>query len=236
MDRVHRPSAQQVVDQLSDLKRMFGENLDHSPKCCNPTTPIGNHHHARLLRLFPFHKGLDNPIDKIFFDLGDYLRVVTGTSYEYIFLDMDFSWVHLPAGCRKLGDCLKDEHAIIDTCSLLYANASRTGATKEFWTAQKENKPPKLPDEVDPDIALSLDFSLLKHLVFTVKKISVYTALPGVSTSSSTVDCMAVISLLPIWLPKSSYLGTFLYMISFRTSGEQLRCVDSTNEIIDLTI
>lgn len=248
-DRTLRPSAQQVVDQLSDLKRLFGQGHDHHVACCNIATPIGNHHHAPLLRLLPEYTLSDDPVGQIFIDLGDYLRPGRSNSCRYVLLDMNFHLIGSMNGSffpeLRISSIFEDESAIIDCCSLLHENASRIGATKDFWAIQENQQSPISP--ISPldffrDAKLSMALLSLKHLVFTVKKTKIRKSPVGIAhpffrdRPQEASDCTMVISLLPICLPSSSYVGTFFYMISLHELGEQLRCSPSSNEVIDLTI
>lgn len=238
-DRSLRPSAQQVVDQLSDLKRLF-RSRNRRIKCCNPATPISAHHHDQLLRLFPAYNLFDYPIRQIFNDLCDYLRPRRGNSCRCIVLDKDLRCLRLPLVSHfpTLCQYFEDEDAVADSCSFLYANASRTGTTKDFWTMHKKDHPPSPSAEFEAHVIMSMRFLSLKHLVFTARTIKMITV-PGSMRKlrpHETVTRTAIISLLPVCLPRSPYIGTFFYIVSFRDLGEQLPCSPSSNELIDLTI
>ena len=205
-DRHHRPSAQQVVDRLSDLGWLTGKGLEI--ECCagQPLT-------ERLV-LDPWR-------------LASYIYPSHNGDFTYILLDLRFDLVSSKHACYSQMEepvsTLFDSFAdIVAECETLYEHASRTGATKDFWKAhaqweQSNGHLAKAKDEVETSVKLLS----LKHAVFTLLPFDVSVPLTGAdhrSRTSSLHKRGILISLLPVCLPRASSYGAFFYMLSFSIS------------------
>ncbi|KAF1846913.1 kinase-like protein [Cucurbitaria berberidis CBS 394.84] len=216
-NRLRRPSAQQVVDRLSDCSVFLREPREKQLICCVGQPLISGllWFEQEILRQSPY---LWDPWVE-----AHRFHPAYHHDWTYILLDLNLNLISAKhSGYSGMKEPLSTLFISFDEvkaeCETLYKGASRNGATKDFWAAHtqwKENHD-NLAAAVD-DVETSIKLVSLKNVVFTV--LETYVSIPEPSnepTRTSRLHLRTIqISLLPVCLPRSSSYGAFFYMISF---------------------
>jgi serine/threonine protein kinase len=231
-ERLLRPTAQQIIDRLSDISVLISNTHRQFTTACRGPEPC---------------IGLSNPV-------ADMVTAISQVGDIAKFAQYIFPWCHkrmgyglwdlegnplfmsdgkVVASAQWAKPIYKHHYHIRAVCKRLYDSASRTGATKAFWESHQRGSGSLLSDDGKRYVLNSAYMLNLKHVVST--RVSLRSRfLPLDESEWQEWELRPVqVTLLPICHPRSSFHGSFFYMLSWSVSRHDEQ-VDE--QIIDLTI
>jgi serine/threonine protein kinase len=230
-DRLRRPSAQQIVDRLSDISVLESESPEQFTATCQGPEPC---------------IGLSCPVASMATrisqvgDVGKFAKYIWPWYHpDWTFQLWDLDWNLLSSdenAAAKSIQWTRDQPLLAG--NQLYSVASRIGATKDFWKAHRKESASLTSKDGKAHARSSASMLNLKNVVFT--RISLRSKSRQRNESGGTDGEMRLVqvTLLPICLPRSPFYGSFFYMLSWPTTGDDTQAEynnDFENRIVDLS-
>jgi serine/threonine protein kinase len=229
VDRTHRPTAQQVIDHLSDLSVLFPTSSPSDfASCRGPVPCIGLCNTRDPVSTIP-----SNIIVKL-----EHMPYLANFLYHHIYTSGG-AWSIWYLNLRLVNDAhnqgpvspiYANMKTIAPICEYICARACKTGSTKHFWDASRvySNKEPSV--ERNAQMGISAKLLSLRHIVFTRVTLSF-------NTDQGLKLCHAQITLVPNCLPRSVHHGSFFWLISYHLPAPaDPKHYDPEESFTDLTI
>jgi serine/threonine protein kinase len=235
--KADRPTSEQIVLCLSDISAFVSEGSKSlvATVCNESAACIGlsshNRPNSRAYSIVEQHVDPHSFISYLFPSLNK--------NRAYRLCDMswnDLSMDTAPSPFDNSYSLLNRPKTLKESCTEIYDQASRTGATKHFWEAHQRQGKAIISRRGQSDAWISAQLVLARHVVFKNLRVEL--------NDSGQLRTL-VVALLPICLPRSSYYGSFFWMLSwstdnimFMSAGEKLGYVlgMSHSNVIDLTL
>jgi serine/threonine protein kinase len=225
-DRLQRPSAQQIVDRLSDISLLTTESPEQFTATCRGPEPC---------------IGLSCPVASMaarISQVGDvdkfakYIWPWNHLDWTYQLWDLDWNLLSSHGNDDAQHIQWKIDRPLPDG-NQLYDIASRTGAMKDFWKAHRKEKTVLTSKEGKAHARTCAYMLNLKNVVFK----RVYLRARSMQLDGNEREMrLAQVTLLPICLPRSPFYGSFFYMVSWPTTEDNEQDEDLDSRIIDLTV
>jgi serine/threonine protein kinase len=230
-DRLQRPSAQQIVDRLSDISVLESESPEHfTATCRGPERCIGLSYPAASMA---------NRISRVG-DVEKFAKYIWPWNHPgWTFELWDLEWNPLSSDENDAAQSIQwTIYQPLLTGKQLYNVASRNGAAKDFWKAHRKESASLTSKDGKAHARSSTYMLNLKNVVFT--RISLRSKSRQRDESGGTDGEMRLVqvTLLPICLPRSPFYGSFFYMLSWPTTGDDTQAEynnDFENRIVDLS-
>jgi serine/threonine protein kinase len=231
-DRLQRPSAQQIVDRLSDIGVLESESPQQFTATCRGPEPcIGLSCPVASMATRISQVG---DIDKF----AKYIWPWYYPDWEFQLWDLDWNLLSSDENDAAQSVQWTGDHPL-PVGYLLYHIANRTGATKDFWKAHRKESA-SLTSKDGKAHALSSAYMLnLKNVVFKRVSLRSKARQRNGSGGNDEETRLVQVTLLPICLPRSPYYGSFFYMVSWPTTADNEQDEHEKNldsRIIDLTM
>jgi serine/threonine protein kinase len=228
--RLHRPTAQQVVDRLVDISILIPDFSQYFNSTCKaPAACFGlantGETESILRPMAAQMKGIHN--------LAEFLYPYNFKGWTYELWDLDFQNIMVKHSASSFGPPSWNTIELRNACNRVYHGACRTGATAEFWNSHQRQDKRLLSAYGKEQAKISAYTLSSKHVVYT-RVILLSNAWNPLGKEGHFNEWRQVqLTLLPVCLPRSSCHGCFFWMLSWSTTE-----IDFTDEdgIIDLTI
>ncbi|KAH4222489.1 hypothetical protein HBI06_146930 [Parastagonospora nodorum] len=224
--RRHRPSAGHIVEYLCDISALVPapqSSLIASP--CKEPKCLGL---FNLEGTYSVVDQLDQPVK-----FGMFLhpwRHEGQAGQEFWLLDMDWGMITSSRLTTIHFEDL-DLVRIREACDEIYDQACRTGTTKDFWQANQKQGKGGISRDGKEDAWCSAQMVLAKHVVFIILLLEPHINANG-EQSKDWIPLQ--VTLVPICLPKSTYYGSFFWMLSW--SADKVKPTDTPyNKLVDST-
>lgn len=221
-----RPTAQQLVDCLSDLDILLANSSRRTFLSCQGPVPcVGLSNIKSQADKFAAFAGRQPPPY-----LLEYLNPWGGpTDWAFSLWNMNMSLIG-DEHHGSLNPILEYKEIIERTCKSILDRACKTGTTKEFWESHKSNIDKELGAEYSKHAILSCYFLSLRNIAFA------RVTLPA-NVDNPSRNCKLQITLLPICLSRSKRYGSFLWLISYPIAGPAVNeRYNPEDSFMDLTI
>jgi hypothetical protein len=227
-NRQYRPTAQEVVDRLSDLDVLLSKSsLRTFVSCQGPEPCTGLSNIKSPTEKFPALAGRQVPPF-----LAEYLNPWMDPSnwgYSY-WNNMDMDIASIEGRDHDVLDFIVENIDVVaQSGGMLRDRACKTGTTKHFWEAHKAKVDNKANADHNKDREASAGLILLKHVVFTRLTLPSYTG-----NSRGWLNLQT--TLLPICLLRSDNYGSFYCLMSYPLHGPALdESYDAHENFMNLT-
>ncbi|KAH8725935.1 kinase-like domain-containing protein [Phaeosphaeriaceae sp. PMI808] len=218
--RLYRPTAQQVVDHLSDISITWPHHPIDGIATCKGLTPcIGLSNYNPALRNYSSNASL-----LVQFSMAAYyFYPIQYTDWTYELYDMDHNFIGKKPDLHGENHNYFSRSCYITICAWfnkILEVACKTGTTKDFWHTQEQRRDNRFSTEEAHHAHCSIKLHSLQHAIFS-----------RVFLLENTVQ----ITLLSICLPRSPYYGSFFWMLSYPIDVLNGITVFPHGLIVDLT-
>jgi hypothetical protein len=233
-DRLHRPTAQQIVDRLSDLSFLLPDAPSQVVTSCTEPAPCGGLSTAntpcgaRSLKTMLERSNLMPHMDEYIYPWehdGD---------WKFELFDRNMTASYTERELLEFAVYGNRDH-VRNVCEEMYTMACRTGTTRHFWQAHEHNDVRDFNEQFREHAELSARLVSVKHIAFTRLTLQWSNDLSGRRWHR---EWSVQITLLPICLAKSPYFGSFFWMISHpvRAVNTGFTRFPPARDFVDLTV
>jgi serine/threonine protein kinase len=223
-DRLHRPTAQQIVDRISDLRVLVAEHPPRYTATCKGPKPCaglaGSGHNVKLgMQLL---RGLQ--------DLAKYLYPWYYPGWTFGLWDLSWNIISMD-GCETASypfwanPIQENRNEIQAAAKRLYNSASRSPPTSSFWKAHNENLANNvhigdmmLSSDGKAQVQSSANMLSMKQAVFVRLELNSRWWRPDsiALMQPPKIEMRQIqITLLPVCIPRSPLHGCFFWMLSW---------------------
>lgn len=233
-NRIYRPSAQQIVDQIFDISSLtlFDDTTRITPACQGPRPCIGlscseanRKYHLLTVKTI---------------DLMHYLHPNRYVDWQWGTFDLD--WFPIDSDASNMGRSARwsqiffeNSHIIKTACNEMYENANRSGTTKAHWSAHQKINSSALSKSTEGRLhARSSAMTLTaKHAVF--RRLTLHSTFWADSRKDQGSNLRSVqFTLLPINLPRSPYFGSFFWKLSWPKNRQRVELDDGIRDLTSM--
>jgi serine/threonine protein kinase len=211
-DRNHRPTADQIVNCLSDIMGFIQDSDSFQVAACKDCP--GDLPHLPAWRyLLPIISSKSE-----FYKLGMYLYPWDCERMDYWLLDLDWHMIREADGDDQRWSPIKHHLEIQNTGNAVYEQASRNGVAQHIWDAHQRLGKRVISGEGVQEAWISAQIAHHGDIAFRDLSIVPW---DQDSDSHSVTRVHVQVTLLPISLPKASYYGSLFWMVSWpKTEGD----------------
>ncbi|KAH7384356.1 kinase-like domain-containing protein [Phaeosphaeria sp. MPI-PUGE-AT-0046c] len=231
-NRMYRPSAQQIVDRIFDIRFMARDDnntIRIDTHCWGPKPCIGlSHSKAHTYYL----------LSALRFDLMKYLYPNRFLDWEWGIFDLE--WNAIDSDANNIGRSapwsqvfLENSFIIRAACDEIFEKANRFGTTKAYWEAHKKTSASALSQSTEGRLHARSSAMMLtvKHAIF--RRLLLHSSFWTDASKAQSTNIRSVqLTLLPINLPRSPFFGSFFWKLSW---PKKRQANELGNKIMDLT-
>jgi serine/threonine protein kinase len=205
-DRNHRPTADQIVNCLSDITGFIGDSDSFQTAVCKDC-PGDLPHLPSWRYLLPITNS-----ESDFYDLGTYLYPWNCEWMDYYLLDLDWHIIKEADGDLLRWSPLKYSLKLQNTAHVVYEQASRNGVTQHIWEAHQRLGKREISGEGVQEAWISAQIAHHGDIAF--KDCTIARRAQNAEDPYATWVHLQV-TLLPIRLPRASHYGSLFWMVSW---------------------